>query len=106
MLTDRDKVSSAQNILKYGRGLSQQCHSSSEAITTIGQLKQGVIKQFALRDHVHPAYMQLQILSDYIFSKTQDLPVQLHARMALEKLTSPLNKTEQTELIQLLDKFI
>jgi hypothetical protein len=105
MLTDRDKLSSAQNILKYARGLSKQCRSSSEAITTIGQLKQGVINQYALRDHVHPAYMQLQILSDYIFSKSQDLPVQVHGRMALEKLTSPLNKAEQSELIQLLDKF-
>jgi hypothetical protein len=26
--------------------------------------------------------------------------------MALEKLTSPLSKTEQAELIQLLDKFV
>lgn len=106
MLTDKDKLSSAQNIAKYARGLSQQCRSSSEAITTLGQLKQGVIRQYALRDHVHPAHMQLQILSDYIFSKTQDLPTQLRARMALEKLTSPLNKTEQTEIIQLLDKFV
>lgn len=105
MLTDRDKLSSAQNIFKYARELAQQCRSSSDAITTLGQLKQGVIKQYALRDHVHPAYMQLQILSDYIFSKTQDLPVQLHGRMALEKLTSSLSKTEQAELIQLLDKF-
>jgi hypothetical protein len=73
---------------------------------TIGQLKQGVIKQYGLSDHVHPAYMQLQILSDYIFSKSQDLPVQLHGRMALEKLTSPLSKTEQSELIQQLDKLV
>jgi hypothetical protein len=50
--------------------------------------------------------MQLQILSDYIFSKTQDLPTQVKARMALEKLTSPLSKTEQAALIQLLDKLI
>ena len=69
MLTERDKLSSAQNILKYARGLSQQCRSSSDAVTTLGQLKQGVIKQYALRDHVHPAYMQLQILSDSIFAK-------------------------------------
>jgi hypothetical protein len=106
MLTDKDKFSSAQNILKYAKGLSQQCRSSSDAITTLGQLKQGVIKQYSLRDHVHPAYMQLQILSDYIFSKTQDLPTQVKARMALEKLTSPLSKTEQAEIIQLLDKLI
>jgi hypothetical protein len=106
MLTDKDKLSSAQNIAKYAKGLSQKCHSPSEAITTIGQLKQGVIQQFGLRDHVHPAHMQLQILSDYIFSKTQDLPTQVKARMALERLTSPLNKTEQAELIQLLDKFL
>ena len=106
MFTDRDKLSSAQNILKYARGLKQNCASRSDALLAIGQLKQGVIKQYGLRDHVHPAYMQLQILSDYIFSKTQDLPVQLHGRMALEKLTSPLSKTEQTELIQLLDKLV
>lgn len=106
MLTDRDKLSSAQNILKYAKGLNQQCSSASAAITTIGQFKQGVIKQFGLKDHVHPAYMQLQILSDYIFSKTQDLPTQVKARMALEQLTSPLSKTEQAELIQLLDKFV
>lgn len=105
LLTDRDKLSSAQNILKYARGLKQHCTSGSDALLAIGQLKQGVIKQYSLRDHVHPAHMQLQILSDYIFSKTQDLPVQLHGRMALEKLTSPLSKTEQAELIQLLDSF-
>jgi hypothetical protein len=106
MLTDRDKLSSAQNILKYARELKQNCVSRSDALMTIGQLKQGVIKQYGLSDHVHPAYMQLQILSDYIFSKSQDLPVQLHGRMALEKLTSPLSKTEQSELIQQLDKLV
>jgi hypothetical protein len=106
MLTDRDKQSSAQNILKYARGLSQKCSTPSEAITTIGQLKQGVIKQYGLRDHIHPAHMQLQILSDYIFSRQQSLPDHVYARFALDKLTATLDRNEQAELIQLLDKFI
>lgn len=106
MLTDRDKHSSAQNILKYARGLSQHCVSGSEALLSLGQLKQGVIKQFGLRDHVHPAHMQLQILSDYIFSSKQSLPDHVYARFGLEKLTESLSQEEKKELIQIMDKFV
>jgi len=105
-LTDRDKHSSAQNILKYARGLSNLCSTESEALLAIGQLKQGVIKQFGLSDHVHPAHMQLQILSDFIFSKKQGLSEHVHARFGLERLTEPLTSQEKIELFQLLDKFI
>ena len=106
MLTDRDKLSSAQNILKYARGLSQHCGSGSDALLTLGQLKQGVIEQFRLRDHVHPAHMQLQILSDYIFSSKQSLPDHAYARFGLEKLTGSLTPHEKKELFQILDKFL
>ena len=106
MLTDRDKQASAQNILKYASGLSQQCATASEALSTIGQLKQNVIQQFGLRDHVHPAYMQLQILSDFIFSSQQSLPDHVHARFALEKLTASLNQNEKSDLFNRLEKFL
>ncbi len=106
MLTDRDKQSSAQNILKYAGGLSLQCTTTSEALLTIGQLKQNVIQQFGLRDHVHPAYMQLQILSDFIFSRQQSLPDHAYARFALEKLTASLNQNEKSDLFNKLEKFL
>ncbi|MFY9184149.1 MAG: hypothetical protein WBJ45_09455 [Limnohabitans sp.] len=106
MLTDRDKQSSAQNILKYAIGLSQQCTTGSEALLAIGQLKQNVIHQFGLRDHVHPAYMQLQILSDYIFSHQQGLPEHAYARFALEKITATLNQNEKSDLFNKLAKFL
>ena len=44
ILSDRDEQSSALKILKYAKGLSQQCSSSTAALATIGQFKQGVIK--------------------------------------------------------------
>ena len=106
MLTERDKQSCAQNILKYARGLAQHCKSPSDALLTIGKLKQGVIKQFGLRDHAHPAHMQLQILSDYIFSRQQSIPDHTYARFALEKLTNPLTAQERTELFELLENFL
>lgn len=106
MLTDRDKQSSAQNILKYANGLSQQCATASEALSVIGQLKTNVIRQFGLSDHVHPAYMQLQILSDYIFSRQQSLPDHLYARFALEKLTGSLDQNEKSDLFNKLEKFL
>jgi len=106
MLTDRDKQSSAQNILKYAIGLSQQCTTASEALSTIGQLKQNVIRQFGLRDHVHPSYMQLQILSDFIFSRQQSLPDHTYARFALEKIIASLNQAEKSTLFNKLEKFL
>jgi hypothetical protein len=106
MLTDRDKHSCSQNILKCAKGLSEQCATPSDALLAIGQWKQVVIKQFGLRDHVHPAHMQLQILSDFIFSKQQGVSEHAYAKSGLEKLTEPLNHQEKIELFQLLDKFV
>ncbi len=106
MLTERDRQSSAQNILIYARGLAKNCRSGTDALLALGQLKQSVMKQFGLRDHVHPAYMQIQILSDYIFSSTQGLPEHVYARMGLEKITDSLSATEKRELAQILEKFI
>jgi hypothetical protein len=106
MLTDRDKKSSAQNILKIVKGLSENCSTGSEAIIKIGQFKQVVIKQFDLRNHIHPSYMQLQIINDYIFSKQQNQTDHAYTRFALDQMTVSLSQNEQNELIKLLGKFI
>ena len=105
LLTEKDKFSVANNILKYAQGLSSHCTDASDALLTLGHLKQGVIKKFELRDHAHPAYISLQILSDFIFSKKQGADGHEHTRRALVKISDPLGKTEQTNLFILLGKF-
>jgi hypothetical protein len=106
ILTEKDRLSSAQNILKIADYLNQQCKSGSDALLTIGALKQEVIGKYVLRDHIHPAYMQVQILSDYIYSRGQSIADHTYARFALEKITDNLTIDQKRELISKLGKFL
>jgi hypothetical protein len=55
ILSERDKTSSAKNIMVYAAGLAEQSQTTSAALSDLGNLKQSIIRQFGLRDHVHPA---------------------------------------------------
>jgi hypothetical protein len=50
--------------------------------------------------------MQLQILSDYIFSRGQNIADHTYARFALEKITDSLTADQKRQLINKLDKFM
>jgi hypothetical protein len=106
ILTERDRASSAQNILKLADYLNQQCKSGSDALIAIGALKQDVIRKYGLRDHIHPAYMQVQIISDYIYSSGQNIADHTQARFALEKITGSLTIDQKRELMTKLGKFL
>jgi hypothetical protein len=106
MLSERDRASCAKNMLIISNTLAKTSTSTSAALLELGGIKQGVIRQFGLRDHVHPAYMQVQILSDYIFSKSVDNGTHAFARQALEKMLAPLNTTEKAEAFKNLEKFL
>jgi hypothetical protein len=105
-LTERDRASSAKNILKIADYLNQQCNTSSDALLAIGALKQDVIRQYGLNDHIHPAFMQVQILSDYIYSRGQSIVDHTYARFALEKITNSLTIDQKREMINKLEKFV
>lgn len=106
MLSERDKASSAKNILVISNAVAQRSASASDALLNLGGIKQDVIRQFGLRDHVHPGYMQVQILSDFIFSKKLDSATHAYAKQALEKILTPLTATEKSEVFRNLEKFI
>ena len=105
MLSERDKKSSAQNILRITEHLKDTCNNGSSALMEIGSIKQSVISKFGLRDHVHPGYMQVQILSDFIFSKSQNMADLLHSKMALDEILTPLTNNEKEIVITNLDRF-
>lgn len=106
ILSERDKASSAKNIMAYAEGLAEQSQNTSAALSDLGALKQDVIRQFGLRDHVHPAYMQIQILSDYIYSKTLDGDAHARAKAALDQMIMSLDDSEKKEIYKNLNKFL
>jgi hypothetical protein len=106
ILSERDKASSAKNIMVYAAGLSEQSQTTSAALSDLGALKQDIIRQFGLRDHVDPAYMQVQILSDYIYSKSLEGDAHARAKAALDQMISSLGDSEKKEIYKNLNKFL
>jgi len=106
ILSERDKASSAKNIMVYAAGLAEQSQTTSAALSDLGNLKQSIIRQFGLRDHVHPAYMQVQILSDYIYSKTSEGDAHARAKAALDQMIESLGDSEKKEIYKNLGKFL
>lgn len=106
ILSERDKASSAKNIMVYAAGLAEQSQTTSAALSDLGNLKQSIIRQFGLRDHVHPAYMQVQILSDYIYSKTLEGDAHARAKAALDQMIESLGDSEKKEIYKNLGKFL
>ena len=106
LISDKDKATSVNNIYKYTMYLYENCSDPHGALLKIGELKQGVIGQYQLKDHRHPAFMQLQILSDYIFSKKQGGSSHIYAENAFAKITSSLESEKKIEMSKMLKKFI
>ncbi len=106
MLTPRDQKTSAQNIHAISRLISRDCTSPTEAILMLGKFKQEVIQKYALSNHVHPAYMQVQILSDFIFSAKQNAQSHEFAHKVLNRMIASLDKTEQADIFRSFSKFI
>ena len=106
ILSERDKTSSAKNIMVYAAGLAEQSQTTSAALSDLGNLKQSIIRQFGLRDHVHPAYMQVQILSDSIYSKTLEGDAHARAKAALDQMIESLGDSEKKEIYKNLGKFL
>ncbi len=98
VLTDHDRLSSSKNILIYAKYLSDNCNTGAEALLKLAKLKQKAIQEHNLRDHNHPAFMQVQILSDYIYTHKQDQAQHLNTAYALRLITSSLNGYDQAAL--------
>lgn len=106
VLTERDKSASAKYILIYAKYLADNCDTGTEAIFALARLKQEHIKNYSLRDHFHPAFMQVQILNDYIFTHKNDKSQHSRTARALALFTSPLGSEDKEDLSQYLERLV
>lgn len=106
MISVGDKTTVAMNILKVAKGLYDECGSLEEAIAKMIQFKQTVIQQFRLRDHRHPAYLQMEILLEVLIHCSGRTPAQYYAAETLKEVLEPLPSSERSQVQRYLSKFV
>jgi hypothetical protein len=104
MLSDRDKKTVAENIEKFVEALSTETSNSAGALSWIAEYKQAVIRQYQINDIRHPAFIQLQIISDYIFSRGQGFDVHAKCVLIFEDFISPLPEASREKILRSLNQ--
>jgi hypothetical protein len=105
-LSDRDKKTVAENIEKFVDSIGLETKSSSDALSKIGEYKQAVIRQHNINNNRHPAFIQLQIISDYIFSRGQSSASHVKCVSIFKEFVSPLPENSRRKVLDTLNRFI
>jgi len=106
VISDNDKKTVAENILKISRAMDDSSEGV-DAYATLGKYKHEIIKQYNLKNHMHPAFMQVQILMDLLYSdKRINGDYFQYTLDAFKIITASLATDEKLELQRNLQKFI
>jgi hypothetical protein len=105
-LSDRDKKTVAENIEKFVVAVSAESSNGAGAISRLGEYKQAVMRQHNISTSQHPAYIQIQVISDYIFSYSQGATEQAQCTSILKQMISVLDPAAQQEVINALSKYV
>lgn len=104
MLSDRDKKTVAENIEKFVGALSTEASNSTSALSRIAEYKQAIIRQHQINDNRHPAFIQIQIISDYLFSKGQSMDSHAKCSAMFEDFISPLPEASREKILRTLNQ--
>ena len=104
-LSDRDKNTVAQNIEKFVVAVSTESSNGAGAISRLGEYKQAVMRQHNISTAQHPAFIQVQIISDYIFSQSQGATEHAQCASIFNQIISSLDPAAQKEVINALNKY-
>lgn len=105
-LSNRDKQTVAENIEKFVDALSAETSNSTAALSWIAEYKQAVIKQYGINDSRHPAFIQLQIISDYIFSRGQGFDEHVKCVAIFKDFISVLPEPSKQKILSSLNKLV
>lgn len=104
-LTDRDKKTVAENIEKFVVAVSAESSNGAGALSRLGEYKQAVMRQHNISTAQHPAFIQIQIISDYIFSYSQGAAEHGQCASIFKQMISSLSPEAQQEVINALSKY-
>ena len=104
-LSDRDKKTVAENIEKFVVAVSAESSNGAGALSRLAEYKQAVMRQHNISTSQHPAYIQIQVISDYIFSYSQSATEQTQCANIFKQMISVLNPAAQQEIINALNKY-
>jgi hypothetical protein len=103
-LSDRDKKTVAENIEKFVAAISIETSNGAGAISRLGEYKQAVIRQHNISTAQHPAFIQVQIISDYIFSYSQGAAEHAQCASIFKEMISPLSPESQQKILSQLGR--
>lgn len=104
-LSYSDKKTVAENIEKFVDALSMETSSSVGALSRIAEYKQAIIQQYQIKDSGHPAFIQLQIISDYIFSRGQGFDPHVKCVSIFKDFISPLPESSRRKVLDTLNLY-
>lgn len=107
VITESDKLTSAQNILKISRMMREKYNTSADVQAMLSEYKQDIIRKYRLKDYMHPAFMQVQILMDLFYTDSRIGTHHFEYTMSVfNEIIKPLSANEKLELERNLKKFI
>lgn len=106
LITVRDKFTVAEGIKTLCKTLNEDCNSLDDAIAAMISNKQMIIRHFGLRDHRHPAYMQMEILLEVLVHCSGRTSAQVYATETFLKVLEPLSSFDRLQIQRNLSKFI
>lgn len=104
-LSDRDKTTVAANIEKFVTAISTESSNAAGAVSRLAEYKQAVIRQHNIRTSQHPAFIQIQVISDYIFSYSQGVSEHEQCANIFKQMISSLDPVIQKKIINTLAKY-
>lgn len=106
-LSERDRTTCAQNILRISRAMRDHHQTSTDATQMLGEYKQDIIRKNNLKNHMHPSFMEVQILMDLLYTdKRPETEYFDYTLSAFKEITARLTPVEIQELQSNLTKFI
>ncbi len=104
-LSDRDKKTVAENIEKFVVAVSAESSNGAGAISRLAEYKQALIRQHNISTSLHPAFIQIQVISDYIFSYSQGATEHEQCADIFKQMINSLDPAIQQDLISALSKY-
>lgn len=106
ILSQGDKIKSAKNIVIISKMLSDECQTLEEAISMSITNKTIVIREYKLKNHRHPAYMQMEIILEILINCSGHSVAEQHAVDTLKEILQPLTSEEKLDIQKNLRKFV
>lgn len=104
-LSNNDKVKVAEGIEKFVELLSTETSNGAGALSRIAEYKQAVVSQYKINSNRHPAFIQFQIISDYIFSRKQSFDAHAKCVSIFKDFISPLPEDSQQKILNTLNRY-